>query len=126
MKRLPKGRKSWVSVLLIVLAVIAYVLDVREGGSEGRSDRRVSGMEKTGRYEFHEGCRLVENRRNDGDSFMVRLPDGREALFRLYFADAPESAFRSYGGGRDNPRENRGSGAADGRHHARSRRWRWG
>jgi endonuclease YncB( thermonuclease family) len=37
-----------------------------------------------------DGCILVENRWNDGDTFRAKLPDGREESFRLYFVDAPE------------------------------------
>lgn len=47
-------------------------------------------------------CSLAEGRNNDGDSFLVRLPDGREEVFRLYFVDTPESAFKSYPGGATN------------------------
>ena len=36
------------------------------------------------------GCRLVPNEWNDGDSFHVSH-QGQEYIFRLYFADAPES-----------------------------------
>jgi endonuclease YncB( thermonuclease family) len=37
-----------------------------------------------------EGCRLVPNPSNDGDSFHV-LHEGREYIFRLYFVDCPET-----------------------------------
>ena len=56
----------------------------------------------TGGYESFEGCEWVDHRQNDGDSFRLRLPDGRVEQFRLYFVDCPESAFREYGGGENN------------------------
>ena len=59
-------------------------------------------MEKKGGYEVYRNCTLAEARNNDGDSFMVRLPGGRQAEFRLYFVDTPESAFKSYPGGDTN------------------------
>jgi len=37
-----------------------------------------------------EGCRLVPNPANDGDSFHVRA-NGQEYIFRLYLVDAPET-----------------------------------
>jgi endonuclease YncB( thermonuclease family) len=37
-----------------------------------------------------EGCALLPNQWNDGDSFHVRYR-GKEYLFRLYFVDTPES-----------------------------------
>lgn len=37
-----------------------------------------------------EGCTLVANPYNDGDSFRVRH-DGKEYLFRLYYIDTPEN-----------------------------------
>lgn len=40
-----------------------------------------------------EGCQLVENWRNDGDSFRVHW-NGGELILRLYFADTPEADYR--------------------------------
>lgn len=42
-------------------------------------------------FEQLTGCRLIPNRWNDGDSFHVRLTDGREIVARLYFVDTIES-----------------------------------
>lgn len=53
-------------------------------------------------YELISGCRWQDDSHNDGDSFHVRLPDGRTEQFRLYYVDAPESQFRSYRGGATN------------------------
>ncbi|MFK7911519.1 MAG: thermonuclease family protein [Akkermansiaceae bacterium] len=53
------------------------------------------------RFKVMEDCKLIDNRRNDGDSFHVQTPDGKEEV-RLYFVDAPESAAREYGGGENN------------------------
>lgn len=58
--------------------------------------------EKVGNYEIYRNCTLVADRSNDGDSFKIRLPDGREEIFRLYFVDTPESAFRRYSNGETN------------------------
>ncbi len=38
-----------------------------------------------------EGCRYVATDWADGDSFAVRLPDGRETVLRLYFVDCLET-----------------------------------
>ncbi len=38
------------------------------------------------------GCRLIDHPGNDGDSFHVRMPDGSEKIFRLYFVDAAETS----------------------------------
>ncbi|RYD78408.1 MAG: hypothetical protein EOP84_14295, partial [Verrucomicrobiaceae bacterium] len=57
---------------------------------------------RTGRYEIYQNCTLVNARNNDGDSFLVRLHDGREAEFRLYFVDTPESDFKTYADGDTN------------------------
>lgn len=57
---------------------------------------------RTGVYETFAGCTLAEARDNDGDSFLARLPDGRKVRVRLYFVDAPESAFKRYAGGDTN------------------------
>lgn len=38
-----------------------------------------------------DGCRLLPNRWNDGDSFHVMTADDREIVVRLYFVDTPEA-----------------------------------
>ncbi|MFD0893478.1 hypothetical protein KBB96_18785 [Luteolibacter ambystomatis] len=58
--------------------------------------------DRQGRYDVYRGCTLANEKHNDGDSFEVRLPDGRTEVFRLYFIDTPESQFRTYRGGDDN------------------------
>jgi len=58
--------------------------------------------QREGRYKVYRGCTLANEKHNDGDSFEVRLPDGRTEVFRLYFVDTPESQFRTYRGGEDN------------------------
>lgn len=92
---------SWPIVVLFVLAFVLWLKDNKRDVVEA-----VGGEEPAvavdGRYERFEGCRLVENHRNDGDSFRVKLPGGRVEELRLYFVDAPESAFKTYGGGRSN------------------------
>ena len=47
-------------------------------------------------FERLDGCRLIPNRWNDGDSFHVRTADGREIVARLYFVDTieGETAYR--------------------------------
>lgn len=100
----PKG--IWRVVLLLVVALVLWGLDQRNGPPPAK--RPPAGKSATakpavrGDYEEFAGCRLEEHRQNDGDSFRVRLPDGRVEQFRLYYVDAPESAFRTYGGGEDN------------------------
>ncbi len=39
-----------------------------------------------------DGCRLVEAEWADGDSFPVKLPDGKEIVLRLYYVDCNETA----------------------------------
>lgn len=114
MKRRPVGRTSWFSIVLIIAAVALWALDQKRIAEEGgkRSPAAIpqsspagkgpEAAETAGNYEVHRNCRLVEARNNDGDSFLVKLPDGRTHQFRLYFVDAPESAFKSYRGGDSN------------------------
>lgn len=100
----PKG--IWRVVLLLIVALALWALDQRNGPpSAKRPPAGESAPAKPslrGDYEEFTGCRLEEHRQNDGDSFHVRLPGGRVEQFRLYYVDAPESAFRTYGGGEDN------------------------
>jgi endonuclease YncB( thermonuclease family) len=45
-------------------------------------------------FEEIRGCALEPDEWTDGDSFRVRLPDGRLETFRLYFVDTTESRSR--------------------------------
>jgi endonuclease YncB( thermonuclease family) len=106
-----KPKNSWFTVLLVIAAVAlwAYNQSQPPAAAERRAPRsQASAKEpanppgKAGAYEFYQGCTLAEARNNDGDSFLVKLPDGKKAEFRLYFVDTPESAFKSYAGGDTN------------------------
>lgn len=92
---------SWPVVLLLLLAFLLWLKDhKRDVVAVIRGEETAARIDD--RYERLDGCRWVENRHNDGDSFHVKLRNGREVELRLYFVDAPESAFKSYGGGRNN------------------------
>jgi endonuclease YncB( thermonuclease family) len=39
----------------------------------------------------YDGCTYIPQKWNDGDSFHVRMPDGKQQVLRLYFVDTPES-----------------------------------
>src|SRR5262245_40505679 len=45
-------------------------------------------------FQRFDGCVLAPDEWTDGDSFRVRLPDGRLETFRLYFVDTTESRSR--------------------------------
>jgi endonuclease YncB( thermonuclease family) len=51
-------------------------------------------------FERFDGCVLTPDEWTDGDSFRVRLPDGRLKTFRLYFVDTTESRSRGEALGR--------------------------
>lgn len=90
----------WPYVVLIVMAVVLWLKD-HKGDITAVSTGDPAAASQ-GRYERIEGCEWIDSRRNDGDSFRVELPDGRSVELRLYFVDAPESAFKTYGKGRNN------------------------
>lgn len=122
--------KSWFVILLVIAAAGIWAFQQYEAISRGgtktpdwekphptatdsrdpRAERRESPSDAapsrkptlTGGYETYPNCVLAEARNNDGDSFMVRLPDGRERELRLYYVDTPESAFKRYAGGETN------------------------
>jgi endonuclease YncB( thermonuclease family) len=111
-----KSGGSWFTILLVVAALAIWANEQRTATEKHgkipttRNEKlptptaspSTAAVRKTGRYETHENCTLVEARNNDGDSFRVRLPDGRTEEFRLYFVDTPESAFKRYAGGDTN------------------------
>jgi endonuclease YncB( thermonuclease family) len=91
---------SWQVKLLLLLAVLAFTAEQRCLGPAPKE--KPAARKATTGYELISGCRWQDHKGNDGDSFHVRLPDGRVEQFRLYFVDAPESQFRTYAGGRTN------------------------
>jgi endonuclease YncB( thermonuclease family) len=116
----PKPKNRWFSILLVIAAAAIWIYGQTHPTPPKRTDQHptpssppskkadsavsktAKNAEKAGGYEIYRNCTLVEARNNDGDSFMLRLPDGRQAEFRLYFVDTPESAFKSYRGGETN------------------------
>jgi endonuclease YncB( thermonuclease family) len=125
MIRNPRPKNSWLTAVLVIAAVGLWIYQETQSGSAPRGTGSSPGasssspsqkvaapatkgaqstrkVEKVGAYEFYQGCTLVDARNNDGDSFLVRLPDGKNVELRLYFVDTPESAFKNYGGGETN------------------------
>jgi endonuclease YncB( thermonuclease family) len=114
--------RSWLSILLIVAAVAIWIYGQPQaarpperttvsrtekpapssGTSPSRKSSPAAEKEIIGGYEVYRKCHLAEARKNDGDSFMVNLHDGRKSELRLYHVDTPESAFKSYRGGETN------------------------
>jgi endonuclease YncB( thermonuclease family) len=98
------------ALLILVAAVSWYLRDSQRARQSGDSRweapagprSKPVAPARTAAYETFTGCRFQEHRQNDGDSFRVKLPDGRVEQFRLYFVDCPESEFRSYRGGATN------------------------
>ncbi len=106
-----KPKNSWFTVLLVIAAVAIWAynqsqtptsVDREAPRSRPSAEEPAKPPGKTGVYEIYRNCTLAEARNNDGDSFMVKLPDGKKAEFRFYFVDTPESAFKTYGGGDTN------------------------
>ncbi len=110
---MPK-RKTLSLIIAILLAAGYWVLDNTELGRSWKEGGTVpttpTGSSTTGGYQRLSGCTLVDHRNNDGDSFHVRHGDDRYE-FRLYFVDAPESKYKTYGGGDDNGKRIRQQGA---------------
>ena len=83
-------------------------------GIEGDSALLLSPVRlSSNRYQVWKNCTMLENRGNDGDSFHILAPHGREEI-RLYYVDAPESAARSYRDGNTNHQRIAQQGAAFG------------
>lgn len=110
-----KKASSLIPILILIAAVALWAFDAfkqvdiakpaEKRASPHRETKRTPSATKparTGDYETYTGCTLAEEKGNDGDSFRVQLPDGRKEIFRLYFVDCPESAFKSYSGGQNN------------------------
>ena len=104
----PKRRGPWITLLIVIAIGVKFYTEsqqpppAKSSGTSQLPAQPSPQLEKIGGYEVYRNCALAEARSNDGDSFVVRLPSGKQAIFRLYFVDTPESAFRSYAGGETN------------------------
>ena len=104
----PKGRGPWITLLVVIAIALKFYIESQQppvakaSHPAATATKSATQLEKIGGYEVYRGCTLAEARNNDGDSFVVRLPGGKQAIFRLYFVDTPESAFKSYPGGATN------------------------
>lgn len=123
----PSAKRSWFTVLLVLAVIVLWVIELKREASESHPGstehidnksrsrqpaskpqqdppaRLPAGKAETqGAYEVYRQCTLENVRGNDGDSFTVRLPDGRKVILRLYFVDTPECEFRRYAGGETN------------------------
>lgn len=117
-----RTKSSILPILILAVAIALWAFDAYRQGDFGKAREREgrqeqdavgnppkvnpkhSGKEppRTGNYDTYSGCTLVADKGNDGDSFRVKLTDGRTEIIRLYFADCPESAFKNYGSGQNN------------------------
>lgn len=94
--------KTGAGSVLIFVALVVFVISGGQlpwmsPGAGKFSEVATAG----GDFELLEKGRLIEGRNSDGDSFHVKHEKG-ETEFRLYFVDAPESAYRTYRGGDNN------------------------
>ena len=80
----------WMTAILVVIVSLWWWTE--RSAPEERPARSTAAA-----YERMEGWRLTENKDNDGDSFSLMNPaTGEKAVFRLYFADAPEKRLHQY------------------------------
>ena len=93
-----RTKTSFLSILILLAAVALWIADISRQAAPTAPEPAGT----SGKYESFRNCSLVKDRGNDGDSFRVMFPDDRTETIRLLFVDAPESAFRSYGGGQNN------------------------
>lgn len=108
-----RKQSPWFVILLLIAGVVLWALDQRNGLSSPTPGQPrptapapaapgETPSPETSGYEVFRNCTLAEDRTNDGDSFRIRLPDGRREIFRLYYVDTPESAFKRYANGDTN------------------------
>ena len=96
----------WSIIALILIVGVRYYRDNQKPIEPStKVDTRPeveSYTTKNNGWTIHRACTLVTHPLNDGDSFRVKLPDGSERDYRLYFVDTPESQFKRYPDGNTN------------------------
>ncbi len=100
------ARKRISNLLWLLLIAAAVAIQLWEPRPEQKPTsepppvvKKSPAPQPTKGYEVLDGCSLVEDRNNDGDSFKIRH-DGGVHEFRLYFVDAPEKRLHQYNGER--------------------------
>lgn len=96
-----KKSQIWKLGLILVVLVMAWLQRQDTGVGESSDPKAGSSSQQVGSFEVLDGCSLVKHRHNDGDSFWVNTSKGNFE-FRLYYADAPESAVKTYRNGQNN------------------------
>jgi len=99
----------WIVIAVIIAVVLFFMNRNKQPDREnvaGEGDFSAEELKlltpvrvKTSVYKKYSSVSLVDNKRNDGDSFFVDL-GGEEAEYRLYFVDTPESRLHQYNGKR--------------------------
>jgi len=107
MARTASPRKIlWGILLLLIFVGLRYFRDNQKDFPSTTSKAPLEKVEshttQTNGWTIHRNCTLVSHPHNDGDSFRVKLPNGSERDFRLYFVDTPESQFKRYRDGNTN------------------------
>ena len=70
--------------LMIFRQLFVLLVLISANTADARTPRLPEQLER------FDGCVLTPDQLNDGDSFLVQLPDGRRSIFRLYFVDTAE------------------------------------
>ena len=100
-------------VLTLVVAAVAWYFKIDTGGQlldgkagiteSGEIDFDTNGLTEvkvtSSKFKVLENCTLIDHRNNDGDSFHVKHPEGKDEI-RLYFVDTAESRLHQYNAGR--------------------------
>ena len=94
-----KPRISQALLSLLVAALVAFLLWIKQHSSQDTHRSAPSPASKASKWETLSPCHLVTNHNNDGDSFVVSH-EGRTHTFRLYFVDCPETHLRRDNGDR--------------------------
>ena len=87
-----KSRLLRYLITALILAGAHLLRDRIEGGGD-TLDPTSFPTQTDASYETLQGCRIISNPGNDGDSLRVRH-QGKEHTFRLYFVDCPETSNR--------------------------------
>ncbi|QQL43790.1 thermonuclease family protein [Sulfuriroseicoccus oceanibius] len=102
------GWGSGVALVVVAVMVLGQMLFTSKEAGMVASSSTVSinpggvssSASRKGDYDVLQSCRLVEHRRNDGDSFHIQTQDGQEHEIRLYYVDTPESYRHKHNGER--------------------------
>jgi len=92
-----KKQSTFISIITVIAAIVVWYFNQNKAVDDTTfcADELTEVKITTNRFQVLKNCTLIEHQHNDGDSFHIQHPDGKDEI-RLYFVDTPESKLNKF------------------------------